>query len=61
MTFKCIWNLHINLHIRFNWDLNLTEVSATQSFFALFDIKSDIYTISFCKFLTEHFTLDIYV
>ena len=32
MTLKFTWNVHeINLHLRFNWDLNLIEVCATQS------------------------------
>ena len=32
MTLKITWNVHeINLHLRYNWDLSLIDVCATQS------------------------------
>ena len=34
MTLKFIWNVReINIHLRFNWDLNLIEVCTTQSWY----------------------------
>ena len=50
MRLKITWNVcEINLHLRFNWDLNLIEVCAAQSRFDCIKYVYQLYCIRFVK------------
>ena len=64
LRLKFTWNVHrINLHLRFNWDLNLIGVCATQSRWLVINVKTnpDRYRNNSVTYNTKNWIAEIWL